>query len=89
MYTETTTLIDATIENLETLQQVFADDFNLCRRTGLASDAHKCGAALEAISMLLPRLQLARTTQEPEGAGHGPFRGSPSAPNGRYCIGCE
>jgi hypothetical protein len=86
MYTETTTLIDATIENLETLQQVFADDFNLCRRTGLASDAHKCGAALEAISVLLPRLQLARTTQEPDGARYSPFNG-PS--NERYCIGCE
>jgi hypothetical protein len=86
MYTETTTLIDATIENLETLQQLFADDFNLCRRTGLASDAHKCGAALEAISMLLPRLQLARTTQEPDGARYSPFGGSPNA---RYCIGCE
>jgi hypothetical protein len=77
MYTETTSLIDATIEHLETLQQVFADDFQLCRRTGLASDAHKCGAALEAISMLLPRLQLARSTQEPAGAA------------GRYCRGCE
>lgn len=78
MYTETTSLIDATIEHLETLQQVFADDFQLCRRTGLASDAHKCGAALEAISMLLPRLQLARTTQEPAGTHAG-----------RYCLGCE
>ncbi len=86
MYTETTTLIDATIENLETLQQLFADDFNLCRRTGLASDAHKCGAALEAISMLLPRLQLARTTQEPDGAQRSPFNGPFNA---RYCIGCE
>jgi hypothetical protein len=86
MYTETTTLIDATIENLETLQQVFSDDFNLCRRTGLASDAHKCGAALEAISMLLPRLQLARTTQEPDGAQRSPFNGPF---NSRYCIGCE
>ncbi len=78
MYTETTSLIDATIEHLETLQQVFADDFHLCRRTGLASDAHKCGAALEAISMLLPRLQLARTTQEPAGLNVG-----------RHCLGCE
>jgi hypothetical protein len=78
MYTETTSLIDATIENLQTLQQVFADDFDLCRRTGLASDAHKCGAALDAISLLLPRLQLARTTQEPPGA----------AP-ARWCRGCE
>lgn len=86
MYTETTTLIDATIENLETLQQLFADDFNLCRRTGLASDAHKCGAALEAISMLLPRLLLARTTQEPDGAQRSPFNGPFNA---RYCIGCE
>ena len=78
MYTETTSLIDATIENLQTLQQVFADDFDLCRRTGLASDAHKCGAALDAISLLLPRLQLARTTQEPHAAGPA-----------RWCRSCE
>jgi len=78
MYTETTSLIDATIENLQTLQQVFADDVDLCRRTGLASDAHKCGAALDAISLLLPRLQLARSTQEPRPAG-----------SARSCRGCE
>ena len=50
--------------DLETLRQVFADDFDLCRRAGLAGDAWKCGSALEAIAALLPRLQLARGTQE-------------------------
>jgi hypothetical protein len=78
VYTDTTTLIDDTIANLETLRQVFADDFALCRRSGLAGDAHKCGAALEAISLLLPRLQVARTTQDYE----------PSPP-ARHCPGCE
>lgn len=64
MYTDTAELIDETIEHLQTLQGVFVEDFNLCRRTGLASDARKCGDALEAISVLLPRLQVARSTQE-------------------------
>jgi hypothetical protein len=64
MYNDTADLIDETIEHLQTLQGLFAEDFNLCRRTGLASDARKCGDALEAISYLLPRLQVARSTQE-------------------------
>ena len=51
---------------LETLQGLLAEDFHLCRRTGLSGDAVKCGAALEAISVLLPRLQLARATQDPD-----------------------
>jgi hypothetical protein len=61
---DTADLIDATIVQLQTLQGVLAEDFHLCRRTGLSSDAVKCGAALEAISVLLPRLQIARTTQD-------------------------
>ena len=64
MQTNTTELIDSTICNLEALRQVFADDFDLCRRAGLAGDAWKCGSALEAIATLLPRLALARGTQE-------------------------
>jgi hypothetical protein len=32
----------------------------------LSGDAVKCGAALEAISVLLPRLQVARATQDPD-----------------------
>ena len=50
----------------ETLQGLLAEDFHLCRRTGLSGDAVKCGAALEAISVLLPRLQVARATQDPD-----------------------
>jgi len=61
---DTADLIDATIVQLQTLQDVLAEDFHLCRRSGLSSDAVKCGAALEAISVLLPRLQIARTTQD-------------------------
>jgi hypothetical protein len=71
MQTNTTELIDSTISNLETLRKVFADDFDLCRRAGMASDAWKCGAALEAIAMLLPRLELARATQEGDFAAWG------------------
>jgi len=70
MQASTTDLIDSTICNLEALRQVFADDFDLCRRAGLAGDAWKCGSALEAIATLLPRLELARGTQEGDtGAG--------------------
>jgi hypothetical protein len=67
MYTDTTELIDETIAQLRTLQGVFAEDFHLCRRTGLSHDARQCSEALEAISLLLPRLQMARATQDPAG----------------------
>lgn len=74
MVTDTAELIDATINQLQTLQELLAEDFLLCRRTGLASDASKCNAALEAISVLLPRLHVARSTQDPSlghyAAGH-------------------
>ncbi len=65
MAIDTAELIDATITQLQTLQELLAEDFHLCRRTGLASDASKCNAALEAISVLLPRLHVARSTQDP------------------------
>jgi hypothetical protein len=71
MYIDTAELIDATIEQLRTLQGVFAEDFHLCRRTGLSQDARRCGEALEAISLLLPRLQLARATQDPAAGRYG------------------
>ena len=69
MVTDTAELIDATIAHLQTLQDLLAEDFQLCRRTGLSGDAIKCGAALEAISVLLPRLHVARATQDPD-MGH-------------------
>lgn len=71
MYTDTTELIDETIAHLQTLQGIFAEDFNLCRRSGLSQDARKCGDALEAISLLLPRLQIARSTQDSVGTSFG------------------
>ena len=71
MVTDTAELIDATIVQLQTLQDLLAEDFHLCRRTGLSSDAVKCGAALEAISVLLPRLHVARSTQEPDTGCYG------------------
>ena len=79
MDTDTTELIDTTIEQLQLLRGVFAEDFHLCRRTGLASDARKCSDALEAISLLLPRLELARTTQDEAGRGYAP----------RQCRNCD
>lgn len=64
MLIETTTLIDEAIERLETLRGVFADDYAVCRRAGLGHDARTCGEALEAIAVLLPRLEDARAVQE-------------------------
>lgn len=64
MLIETTTLIDEAIERLETLRGVFADDYAVCRRAGLARDAYACGEALEAIAQVLPKLELARTVQD-------------------------
>ena len=79
MVPDTAELIDATIAQLQTLQGLLAEDFHLCRRTGLSNDAVKCGAALEAISVLLPRLHVARSTQD---AGLGYYAA------GR-CRGCD
>ena len=79
MHTDTTDLIDETIMRLQTLQEVFAEDFDLCRRSGLSQDARKCGDALEAITLLLPRLQTARSTQDPAGLEWWPG----------YCASCE
>jgi len=79
MDTDTTELIDTTIERLQLLQGVFADDFHLCRRTGLATDARRCSDALEAISFLLPRLELARAMQEAASRGYAPG----------YCRNCD
>lgn len=78
MLIETTTLIDEAIERLELLRDVFADDFDVCRRAGLARDAHACGEALEAIALLLPKLAHARATQE-LAAGRWP----------RVCVNCD
>ncbi len=64
MPASTTDLIDSTLHQLEALRQVFAADYDLCRRAGLAGDAWKCGSALEAIATLIPRLERARGTQE-------------------------
>ena len=71
MDTDTTELIDTTIERLQVLQGVFAEDFHLCRRTGLSTDARHCSDALEAISLLLPRLELARAMQAAASRGYG------------------
>lgn len=76
---DTAELIDATIAQLQTLQGLLAEDFHLCRRTGMSSHAVKCGAALEAISVLLPRLEVARTTQDAEMAAY----------PGVFCSHCE
>ena len=72
MDTDTTELIDTTIEHLQLLQGVFAEDFHVCRRTGLATDARRCSDALEAISLLLPRLECARAMQEAASRGYAP-----------------
>ncbi|MCC7463342.1 MAG: hypothetical protein IT480_12885 [Gammaproteobacteria bacterium] len=64
MLIDTTALIDEAIERLETLREVFIDDYAVCRRAGFGPDARTCGEALEAIAVLLPRLADARAVQE-------------------------
>jgi len=78
MLIDTTTLIDETIGQLETLRGLFADDYTVCRRAGLAHDADACGEALAAIAALLPKLERARAVQELT-AGAAP----------RVCLHCD
>ena len=68
MMTDTTTIVDEAIERLEILRGVFADDISMCQRAGLMRQAQQCRAALEAITVVLPRLADARATQDGAGA---------------------
>ena len=68
MFTDTVTLIDQTIENLQMLADAFAEDVDLCTRhpARLTTEARACREAAVAIDSLIPKLHAARATQEPE-----------------------
>jgi len=66
MFTDAITLIDQTIENLETLAAVFADEFDERMHNPALppSAAHISRNAYLKIGALLPALRAARATQE-------------------------
>jgi len=66
MFTDAITLIDQTIENLETLAAVFADELDeRMHRSDLPpATAHISRSAYMKIGALLPALRAARATQE-------------------------
>ncbi len=68
MFTDPVTLIDQTIENLETLSVLFEDetDERTNRLTDLAPSRQRCRDAQRAIAMLLPKLRAARASQVPQ-----------------------
>ena len=78
MFTDTVTLIDQTIENLQMLADAFADDVDLCTRhpARLITEARACKEAVAAIDSLIPKLHAARATQEPDR-------------NFALCLGCD
>jgi hypothetical protein len=71
MFTDPLTLIDQTIDNLETLTALFEDESD--ERTRRAPDytvsVQRCRDAQRAIAMLLPKLRAARLTQLPQAHG--------------------
>lgn len=78
MFTDPVTLIDQTIDNLETLSVLFEDetDERTHRRSDLTLEARRCLDAQQAIVLLLPKLRAARVAQTAR-----------QAP--RICIDCD
>ncbi|HEY6643134.1 hypothetical protein [Povalibacter sp.] len=68
MLTDPVTLIDQTIDNLETLSVLFEDevDERTTRLTDLNPSRQRCRDAQRAIAMLLPKLRAARASQIPQ-----------------------
>ena len=64
MVTDTATLIDETIQRLEELRCLLADDATVCRRAGMGTDERHCAEAVAGIAQLLPRLERARISQD-------------------------
>ncbi len=81
MFTDTVTLIDQAIENLQTISEVLADDLSDAgRKSGVLNRAARTAEeTVAAIEALLPKLQAARVTQQQDcGISHRP-----------YCINCD
>jgi hypothetical protein len=64
MHWDTATLIDETIQRLEELRALLADDASVCRRAGMGADERHCEEAVAGIAQLLPRLDRARLSQD-------------------------
>lgn len=77
MFTDTLTLLDRTIDDLDTLSNVFSDELDEHRGVH-EPNARSCEEAIAAIQLVLPRLRAARVTQALQG-----FRG-PS-----HCVNCD
>jgi hypothetical protein len=87
MFIDPVTLIDQTLENLELLSELFADELDERIRDTRVANAgtRQCQEALNAINMLLPalsvattKLQAARSTQLAQGL-----------PPQRMCANCD
>lgn len=78
MFTDPVTLIDQTIDNLETLSVLFEDELDerTHRPAELTLGAQRCRDAQRAIVLLLPRLRAARAMQL-------------SQAQPRYCVNCD
>jgi hypothetical protein len=81
MFVDPLSLIDETIDHLETLAEMFADetDARLKHPAGMTIKMRTCRDAQIAITALLPKLRAARATQEP--------RHSPSQLP--FCLNCD
>ena len=68
MFTDPVTLIDQTIDNLQTLTALFEDevDARTHRAADLTLNSQRCKEAQRAIALLLPKLRAARASQIPQ-----------------------
>jgi hypothetical protein len=81
MFVDPLSLIDETIDHLEMLAEMFADetDARLRQPPGASMAMRTCRDAQIAITTLLPKLRAARATQEPR-----------HAPNQLpFCLNCD
>jgi hypothetical protein len=81
MFVDPLSLIDETIDHLETLAELFADESDARMRhpAGITLEMRTCRDAQVAIDALLPKLRAARATQQPRySPGQMPF-----------CLNCD
>ena len=83
MFRDAVTLIDETVDNLNLLAELFADEIGELKRGGVQTpELHRYREAHSCIAALLPRLQAARALQQPThlNYAHG---GQP------HCLNCD
>jgi hypothetical protein len=74
MLTDPVALIDQTINNLENLAELFADEFDERIHATVTDDGRVCREAYARIKALVPKLRAARVTQmSPAQFGQRPF----------------